>query len=456
MSIINNALTGALAAQAALNTTSQNISNVQTAGYTRQGVLLSAVAPQTGLTNAGNGVQVTSLIRFSNDYQNQALWTSNSDLGAKTQTQPYFTQMEQVMGDDKAGLSAGVDGFFAALNASAGDATSSPLRQAVLTAADAMAQHFNSIYDVTANQVLSVNQQRSAALPQVNQLSGSIATLNQQIASAGSSTNTSALQDQRNQQIDQLASLVGVQVDTKSDGTTDVSLTNGQPLVVGNQSSTMAFDNSSGTQVLKLTFGPATFTVDDSSVGGQLGGLSNYLHNTLVPLQQSISQFAGQLATQVNTAFQAGTDSNGNPGQPLLQYSATNGSGLLQLTPGLTSDQLAYSGNGTPGDTTNLQAVIGVANQTVTLPSVGTVTITDADTQLVGKLGIDSQQNQALLTTATTIRNQAHDDWESTSGVNSDEEAVNLVAYQNMYQANMKVIAVANTLFDATLSMFGA
>jgi len=208
--------------------------------------------------------------------------------------------------------------------------------------------------------------------------------------------------------------------------------------------------------VLKLTFGPATFTVDDSSVGGQLGGLSNYLHNTLVPLQQSISQFAGQLATQVNTAFQAGTDSNGNPGQPLLQYSATNGSGLLQLTPGLTSDQLAYSGNGTPGDTTNLQAVIGVANQTVTLPSVGTVTITDADTQLVGKLGIDSQQNQALLSTATTIRNQAHDDWESTSGVNSDEEAVNLVAYQNMYQANMKVIAVANTLFDATLSMFGA
>src|SRR5471032_2379360 len=328
MSIINNALTGALAAQAALNTTSQNISNVQTAGYTRQGVLLSAVAPQTGLTNAGNGVQVTSLIRFSNDYQNQALWTSNSDLGAKTQTQPYFTQMEQVMGDDKAGLSAGVDGFFAALNA---DAASSPLRQAVLTAADAMSQHFNSIYDVTANQVLSVNQQRSAALPQVNQLSGSIATLNQQIASAGSSTNTSALQDQRNQQIDQLASLVGVQVDTKSDGSADVSLTNGQPLVVGNKSSTMAFDNSSGTQVLKLTFGPATFTVDDSSVGGQLGGLSNYLHNTLLPLQQSISQFASQLASKVNAQFQAGTDANGNPGQALLQYSATNSNGLLQL-----------------------------------------------------------------------------------------------------------------------------
>jgi flagellar hook-associated protein 1 FlgK len=72
----------------------------------------------------------------------------------------------------------------------------------------------------------------------------------------------------------------------------------------------------------------------------------------------------------------------------------------------------------------------------------------------VGKLGIDSQQNQALLKTATTIRQQSEDDWKSTSGVNQDEEAINLVEFQNMYQANMKVIAVANSLFDATLAMF--
>ena len=79
----------------------------------------------------------------------------------------------------------------------------------------------------------------------------------------------------------------------------------------------------------------------------------------------------------------------------------------------------------------------------------------DADTQLVGKLGVDSQQNKAQLKTATTIRNQSEDDWKSTSAVNTDEEGINLIEFQNMYQANMKVIAVANTLFDATLQMFG-
>jgi flagellar hook-associated protein 1 FlgK len=53
------------------------------------------------------------------------------------------------------------------------------------------------------------------------------------------------------------------------------------------------------------------------------------------------------------------------------------------------------------------------------------------------------------------VRSQAIDDWKSTSGVNKDEEAMNLVEFQNMYQANMKVISVANTLFDATLQMMG-
>ncbi len=124
------------------------------------------------------------------------------------------------------------------------------------------------------------------------------------------------------------------------------------------------------------------------------------------------------------------------------------------MTNGVQANDLAFSADGTPGDSTNLQALIDIKSQPVTLTSVGTVLLSDADTQLVGKLGIDSQQNQAQLTTATTVRQQAEDDWKSTSAVNQDEEAINLVEYQKMYQANMKVISVANTLFDATLAMF--
>ena len=65
MSMINNALTGSLAAQMALNTTSQNIANVKTTGYTRQGVLLGSVAPAAGVLSAGNGVRGQNLLSIS-------------------------------------------------------------------------------------------------------------------------------------------------------------------------------------------------------------------------------------------------------------------------------------------------------------------------------------------------------------------------------------------------------
>ncbi len=456
MSIAYNALSGALAAQAALNTTSQNLANMQTQGYTRQGVLLSAIGPDAASKSAGNGVQLTSLLRFSDSYKTQQLWRSNSTLGEHTQVQPYLTQMETVMSNDKSSLSNGIDSFFSALNAAAGDPTSTPLRQQVVTAADSMSQQFNSIFNVTSNQLTSVYQQQTAILPQLNQSLSGIAALNDQIAAASSlGTNTSALVDQRDQLIDNVSSQVAVSVTDNSDGSRSVSLENGQPLVVGNIASNVFYDTSGGAPVLTVKFAQTQFVADDTKVGGQLGGLASYQANVLKPLQQSISDIAGQMASKVNAQLAAGFDAAGNPGGPLLQFNPASATGLLEVTNGIQANDLAFSSDGTPGDSGNLQQLIDIKNQPVTLTSIGSVLLGDADTQLVGKLGIDSQQNQAQLGTATTVRQQAEDDWKSTSAVNQDEEAINLVEYQKMYQANMKVISVANTLFDATLSMFG-
>jgi len=455
MSILSNALSGSNAAQAALHTTSQNLANLQTKGYTRQGVLLNAVAPGIGMKMAGMGVEVGGLLRFSDAYKSQQMWRAASDLGSHSQTQPYLSQMERVMGDDKSGLSNGVDEFFKALNAAGVDPTSTPLRQQVVTAANSMSQHFNSIYNVTANQRLSVRQQRDALLPAMNQNVANIAQLNERIAGASAvGTNVSALIDERDMAIDDLASKVAIEVIDQPDGSRSVSLRSGQPLVVGNLAATTYIDNTSGSPVLTVNFGQSKFALDDTRVGGQMGGLSDYDKNVLEPLQKSIQDMASQMADKINTQLGLGFDSAGNPGKPLFSFDAASTTGMLQIDPAFLASDLAFSADGTPGDNANLQLLIDIKNQPVTLTSIGSVLLGDADTQLVGKLGIDSQQNQALLKTATTIRQQSEDDWKSTSGVNQDEEAINLVEFQNMYQANMKVIAVANNLFDATLAMF--
>ncbi|XLM21863.1 flagellar hook-associated protein FlgK, partial [Chromobacterium piscinae] len=84
---------------------------------------------------------------------------------------------------------------------------------------------------------------------------------------------------------------------------------------------------------------------------------------------------------------------------------------------------------------------------------IGQVTLGDAYSQMIGHLAIASQQNKSGLDTANVIRAESEKNWQGTSGVNRDEEAVSLIEFQKMYQANMKVISVANQLFESTLAI---
>jgi flagellar hook-associated protein 1 FlgK len=456
MNILYTALSGSAAAQAALTATSQNVANVQTPGYTRQGVNLVSLQTGSGHLAAGSGVMVSSLTRFSDAYKTQQLWQANAGLGQRAAPQQYLTQLEQVMGDDTSSLDNGLDGFFAALNAASVDPASNPLRQQVITAAGALGQRFSSIAQVIADQHTSLNQQRTATVSQVNSLAASIADLNKKIASAQAlGGNASGLIDSRDQSVDALANLVAVQVVSQPDGTLSVSLHDGQPLVVNNRASTLtASAQADGTQLLKLAFGTQTFSLGGTSLGGQLGGLDDFESKTLTPLSKAVGDMASAVANQVNTQLAAGYGVNGTPGGPLFDVDTTGASQLLTLHAGVLPEDLGFSSDPTkPGNSDNLLALVALQNRAVNVTSLGSVSLGDANTQLIGNLGMASAQNQALLATAQTVRNQADENWKSTSGVNSDEEAANLVQYQQMYQANMKVIGVASQLFDSVLSM---
>lgn len=455
MSIIHNALSGALAAQAALATVSQNVANLMTPGYTRQGVLLSSVQPlYNGAQSAGSGVTVASLLRFSDEYKNLQLWTAASDLGHRNTAQPYLTQLEQVLGDEESGINVGLDNFFGALNAASVDPTSGPLREQVIAAADALAQRINSFSQVLSDQRTAVVQQRQATVAQINTLAQGIARLNNQIAEAhGAGTNASGLLDARDKLIDELASLVSLHVVSQPDGTRSVSLRGGQPLVVGAHAATMSVQNNpDGSQTLFVKFAQESFELVNGGLGGQLGGLEDFENDVLEPMMRSITDMAQQLADNVNNQLAAGFAPDGTSGVALFEFSTVGSTGMLKVRDGIRSQDLAFSSDpAAPGNSENLLALIALRNQPVVLPVLGSVTLSDAVTQLVGRLGMASQANAAALATARTVRDQAEESWKSTSGVNADEEAVNLTQYMQMYQANMKVLAVANELFDNTL-----
>ncbi len=457
MSMINNALSGSLAAQAALAVASQNVANLMTPGYTRQGILLQSAQPsRTGAFAAGDGVQIPSLFRFADDYKSLQMWQAASNQGSYAAAQPYLTQLEQVMGDDTSTINSGMDAFFGALNAASVEPTSSPLRQQVISAAEALAVRFNSLNQVLASQRSAIYQQRTTTVTQINALTSDVAKLNEKIAAATAvGASPSGLMDERDNKIDALSKLVGVNVITQNDGTRSVSLRSGAPLVVGSTAASVQVQlQLDGSQALTLQFAKESFTLSTQNLGGQLGGLDSYEYDVLRPMAQSISDMASALTTGFNTQLAAGYAMDGSAGGPLFQLDTTSVSSLLKVTPGLKPQDLAFSSSATlSGDSANLLALIAVKAQPVTVGSLGSVLLGDAYTQLVSRLGTDSQQNTAALSVADTVRTYAETDWKSTSGVNSDEEAVNIIQYQQMYQANMKVVAVANTLFDATLAM---
>jgi flagellar hook-associated protein 1 FlgK len=135
-----------------------------------------------------------------------------------------------------------------------------------------------------------------------------------------------------------------------------------------------------------------------------------------------VAEIAEQMPTRSTTQLAPASPWPAPPGKPLFVFNPAAPPNMLQVTSGFQTADLAFSSDGTPGDSGNLQKLVDIKGQPITLTTSGSVLLGDADTQLVGKLGIDSQQNQAPQH-RQTMRQQSEDDWQSTSGVNQDEEA---------------------------------
>jgi flagellar hook-associated protein 1 FlgK len=454
MRMTSNALSGASAAQIALNTISQNISNVMTPGYSRQGVVLSTLVTGAGERfSPGSGVDVLAIRRYGDSYKNLQMWQAQAQQGQFSASREYFQQLEQVMGSSGTSLSTGLDKFYAALNAASVEPASIPLRQQIISEADALARRVNNLNRVFAVQSASVNEQRGAVVGQINLLSQQLAVLNQKVASAEAmGDNVSGLLDERDRQIDALAELVDVGVVTQPDGSKSVSLPGGAPLVVGNMASSLSVElQLDGSQRLTLLFAKEQYVLSGDQAGGRLGGLGDFEKNVLRPQMAAVKTLVGELAARTNTVLAAGFDLAGKPGQPLFDTSSPDGT--IRIT-AIKAEELAFSAQaGQPANSDNLKALIAISDQKLVIGNLGSVSFSDAYAQMLGQLAISSQQNKSSLQTAKAVRVEAEKSWKSGSGVNSDEEAVNLIEFQKMYQANMKVISVAGELFDSTLAM---
>lgn len=448
------AFSGVRAAQVALSTTGQNIANVNTPGFSRLNTVMRSLAGQGGLS-VGGGVEVTSIRRLSNDFQNQQLWRATTEQNYYSNSQQYLTALEGLMAGEGSSISVGLDRFFAALSEASATPGSVALRQQIISETRNLSQRFNGLNSNIDAQIGALHDQRTAMATEINGLTENIALLNKKIVEAQSiGGDTAALRDHRESLVNELSQYASLRINEVPDGSLSVALANGQPLVAGSTPGRLQISiTPTGEQEVALSFAGTSFPLKQDGFGGAFGGLYDVEYNSLRPSQEALHDMAGQLAQMINDTLATGFDLNGNPGQALITYNPASTTAMLTIND-LAPEELALSSvAGESGNNEVLLALLQLKGQTITVGG-SQVTLNDAYAGMLGQVASASRQNQADLKSATAVTQQAQSQRDSVSAVSLDEEAVNLMTYQKAYEANMKVITTANQLFDEMLAAF--
>jgi len=534
--ILGVALTGLNAAQAGIRTTEHNISNVNTAGYRRQEVDYAALQPlYSGAGYFGNGVGIDSVRSLYSQFLDNEVLLSQTQVSRFDAYSSGAAQIDKMLGDSGSGLSSAMDSFFSAVNEVANDPTSNAARQVLLSAGNILAGRINTLDTKFRDYIAASNSEITGIVDQANVYAGRIASLNNDIArseAANGGQLANDLRDQRQQMIGELNKLVNVSLVQQPDGSTNVFIGSGQPLVVGTKAYTLstALDpNDSSLRVPTIDVGGTTLTLSSNLVtGGRLGGVLALREEVILPAFDDLNRISLSIGAEVNRVHQGGLDYNlaaggafftdpvagaaGNTGtlsfslgndQQLVRsdYTLTyNGANytLTRLSDGTTATgalaavtagqgftlsaavapaagdswtinlkdyartmdvaisttaQVAAAGVGAdgPGDNTNALAL--AALQSSAILNNGTVTFHAAYNQTISRTASLASESDLSLSAYTSLATSAEAASKSVSGVNLDEEAVNLIRFQQAYQAAAKAIQVASSLFDELLGI---
>src|SRR6202167_4220143 len=240
--MLNTAVSGLLAFQQELDTTSNNISNANTPGYSRETTdLVSVPGLYVGDLSIGYGVQVSSVQRV---YDQTVASQVVSATSAYNQLNTFSTQAAEVdnlLGSTSNGLSSQLQSVASALQTVANAPTSSASRQVFLSQAQQLVSNLQSDDSSLQSLDSQANTQLTSDASQVTSLAQSIGALNQQIMADTSQSQQAPkrLLDQRDQLINQLATYANVTTTQQSDGSVNVYIGSGQALVAGTTAATL-------------------------------------------------------------------------------------------------------------------------------------------------------------------------------------------------------------------------
>lgn len=443
------------AASAGIETTSKNITNASTAGYTRR--RLMTVTGDNFRRNGnwlGGGVKLVGERRLSDRLLGMRVIEGAGASAAASAAESSLTVAEGYFDETgDSGLRQAWDSVFSSFTALTANPADTGARQQTISSLASFAAAVGRVGGGLQSSLDTANATLSGGMDSVNGMLTEIANLNRAIGKSSDATGPGDLMDRRDQLIRELGEQTGATAQLGADGQATVFI-GGQAVVSGSVARTMSTDtDSSGLTEVYVSSDNGRIPVTDQ-LGGTLGGTVQARTSTVDWLDR-LNEFASTTADAINAQHALGYDASGNPGGTVFTYNASDPAASLAIDSALGSDPnllaLASDSTAAAGDSGNLASMLDL--KSATLFDGGTHsggTFLSELTADVGSTVARASSDADVLSTQLTDLDTAR---ASVSGVDTDEEATMLVEYQSAYEAAARVISIADNLLQTLMQM---
>jgi len=453
LQIAKNAL---IAHRAAIQIIGHNVANAETPGYVRQRPILEPL-PGAGQglvegTGAGQGVTIAEVQQLRNEFLGLQLDQQTALLGREATLLDGLQRAEGLLMDLQGGGVAGaLADFFNAWSDLSTMPSSVTARTNVLQRAEALCDAITRRQENLFSLRQNIDLQLDDKVQQINRLATEVAELNEKVGASASPAVRNDLMSQREQAIRQLAKLCGAQAIKQDQGSMDV-VVGGMRLVQHSQVIELALDNDPAQPGFhRVVFAGSS---NEIPLGGELAGMIETRDTYIVSYRQQMDDLAKTLADEVNAIHQAGYDLDGNTGLDFFSYNAGAAASTLQLAADVAGKPRGIAAavtTNTEGDGQNAVLINDLRYSKVA--SSGSYTLEEYNADIVGIIGGDISRSQAAFNSRDRLVNNLDLNYQALAGVSLDEEAIELIRYQQTYMAASKMVTMAVQMMDAILEL---
>jgi flagellar hook-associated protein 1 FlgK len=439
---------GVTAYRSALAVVADNVTNAETPGYARRSVSLQessvsfGASPYFKATTTFGGVNAVGTQRAWDDFKAADARLSSGDAARADARVRWLSTTEAALDDSENGIGTRLTSVFSAADALAADPNGDLPRRQMLLALDDAAGTIRTSADALARTADGIAGEAGLTVDSINADLVSLAKLNAALNRAGNGTSAFVqLADQRDKLLDGLAAKIGIDVAIEPSGMAIVTLagTAGATLIGGIDPSRVGLVRAADGR-LSLTLADAQGTTPIFPSAGTLAGLIE-VASTVTDRRAQLDTIAADFTAALNGWQAQGRDPNGQPGAPLLSISG--GAATLALA---TNDPAAIAA-AAPGGAAN-------GNLLALAPLRGN---NGAEKQWAALVAGHSQvvaSAKSEATAASARGDAAFAARDDVSGIDLDQEAANLLRFQQAYDGSAKIIQVARETLQTILNLF--